>query len=299
MKKFIPILFIIFITTSLFANEIIKVDLPDKEAVVLQPYTTFNSDMINESSGIIKSRSREDLFWTHNDSGDDARIFPVNRKGELLIPEWTDQYQGFMIPDAVNIDWEDISIDNNGNLIIGACGNNGNARKDLAIYLVKEPNPANALASRYYKKIPFFFPDQDSFPPIKNNYDCEAVFTKDNKIYLLTKNRADDNTTLYRFDSMSQEQINPLTNLGTFKINGSVTAADCSTCGKKLAVLTYNNIWLFETEKGDDFFHGKISWLPIKAKQCEAICFDEDKLIITNEQMELFEVPLDSLIEIN
>ena len=299
MKKFIPILFIIFITTSLFANEIIKVDLPDKEAVVLQPYTTFNSDMINESSGIIKSRSREDLFWTHNDSGDDARIFPVNRKGELLIPEWTDQYQGFMIPDAVNIDWEDISIDNNGNLIIGACGNNGNARKDLAIYLVKEPNPANALASRYYKKIPFFFPDQDSFPPIKNNYDCEAVFTKDNKIYLLSKNRADDNTTLYRFDSMSTEQITPLTKLGTFQIMGDVTSADYSQEENKLAILTYNNIWLFEAVKGDDFFHGKISWLPIKAKQCEAICFDEDKLIITNEQMELFEVPLDTLIEIN
>jgi hypothetical protein len=63
-------------------------------------------------------------------------------------------------------------------------------------------------------------------------------------------------------------------------------------------VLTYNSIWLFESETGD-YFHGKISWLPIKAKQCEAVCFDDDEtLIITNEQKELFEVTLDMLIEI-
>ncbi|MBS3741599.1 MAG: hypothetical protein KGY75_06175 [Candidatus Cloacimonetes bacterium] len=299
MKKLLVILIILCITASLCADEIIKVDLPQKEAVTLEPYATFNSDMINESSGIIKSRSKENLFWTHNDSGDDARIFPVNRQGELLVPEWADEYPGFMIADAVNIDWEDIAIDNNGNLIIGACGNNGNARKDLALYLVKEPNPANALASRYFKKITFFYPEQDSFPPKKNNFDCEAVFTKDDKIYLLTKNRANDNTTLYRFDSMSQDQRNPLTKLGKFRTMGDVTAADCSPDGKKLAILTYNNIWLFQVDNGDDFFHGKISWLPIKAKQCEAICFDKNKLLITNEQMELFEVPLDSLIEIN
>ncbi len=68
---------------------------------------------------------------------------------------------------------------------------------------------------------------------------------------------------------------------------------------EKLVVLTYNNVWLFEAENGD-YFNGKISWLPIKAKQCEAICFDDDDtLIITNEQMELFELSISELIKVN
>ena len=95
-------------------------------------------------------------------------------------------------------------------------------------------------------------------------------------------------------------KINPITRIGTFEIDGMVTAADASIDGNKLAVLTYDNVWLFEVEDDDDFFNGKISWLAIKAKQCEAICFDdEDTLIITNEQMEIFKLPISELIQVN
>jgi len=118
-------------------------------------------------------------------------------------------------------------------------------------------------------------------------------------LYFLTKHRADLNTRLYRLDEMDPQKYNPLTYLASFDIQGMVTAADVTVDGKKLAVLTYNNIWLFEVEVGDDYFNGKIKWLPIKAQQCEAVCFDDDEtLIITNEQMELFELKIEEMVYI-
>ena len=43
-----------------------------------------DSAEIKESSGLAASKCQPDVFWTHNDSGDDAFIFAVNKKGEKL-----------------------------------------------------------------------------------------------------------------------------------------------------------------------------------------------------------------------
>ena len=81
-----------------------------------------------------------DVFWTHNDSGDAARVFATDRDGKLIQPDWYGgDYEGLKIKGAYNIDWEDIAIDNKGNLVIGAFGNNGNARRDLCLYLILNP----------------------------------------------------------------------------------------------------------------------------------------------------------------
>ncbi len=296
MKKIFIFTLLIF-SLSFLNAEVISVELPEVDTIVLEPYSTFDYEKIDESSAIIKSRVWENVFWTLNDSGDEARIFPFSKDGKVLRAEWYKEEAGVYIPDAVNVDWEDIATDNNGNLIIGACGNNGNARRDLAIYILKDPYPLFTGKTRIFQTINFYFPEQTEFPAIPNNFDCEAVFCAFDKIYLLTKNRADINTTLYRFDSLDPLKDNPVTKIGTFNIGGMVTAADASLDGTKLAVLTYTSIWLFESET-DDYFHGKIFWLPISAKRCEAICFDGDKLIMTNEQMELFEIPLEDLIRI-
>ena len=80
------------------------------------------------------------------------------------------------IPDAVNIDWEDIAVDDAGNIIIGACGNNANTRRDLALYMIREPHPLATTMTRVWKRIDFHFPEQTDFPPEKANFDCEAVF---------------------------------------------------------------------------------------------------------------------------
>ncbi|MCK4386211.1 MAG: hypothetical protein KAW52_08115, partial [candidate division Zixibacteria bacterium] len=168
-KHFLCVISFVILIGNLTAchrsEKLMSVSLPDKAPVTLAPYGNLNFSPINESSGLVKSRLWSNVFWTHNDSGDEPRIFPVKRDGGVIKPEWAEEYAGIKIGDAVNIDWEDIATDNDGNLIIGAFGNNGNTRRDLAVYLVKEPFPSQAIATRIGLKIPFYYPDQESIPP--------------------------------------------------------------------------------------------------------------------------------------
>jgi hypothetical protein len=270
-----------------------------EERAKLQPYAKINFPEINEASGIVKSRMWPDVYWIHNDSGDEARIFPITRKGEIIKPEWMKDYRGIEIPDAVNVDWESITTDDRGNLIIADCGNNSNTRRDLAIYIVKEPYPTQTVVTRVARRILYYYPDQKGFPPEEKNFDAEAVFWHKGKIYILTKHRSDTFTKLYRLDSTDPLKENPAVLVRKFDIQGQVSGADISEDGRKLAVLTNDAVWLFETaENSDDFFSGKKYRLPYKDKQCGAICFDNHTLILLNEPGNLYELKIDDLIRI-
>jgi len=300
MKKIYLVILLISVSL-LSAQDVIKVELPQADTLTLESYTNFDFAELDESSALVKSRVWDDVYWTLNDSGGKNRIFPISRDGELYRAEWYEKEDGGVyIGDAVNIDWESMTTDDEGNLYIGACGNNYSVRKDLCIYIFKDPHPIATGTTRYYQKVNFYFPDQKEYPAGENdsNYDCEALIWAQGRLFVLTKHRSDSLTKLYAVNSMYAERINPLTYVSTFDINGSVTDAECNDDGTKLAVLTYDGIWVFEGEVGE-WFNGKIKWQPIKAKQCEGICWDdEETLLITNEQTDMFEVKVADLIEV-
>src|SRR5687768_16693758 len=52
-----------------------------------KPSTTagpITDSQLNELSGLAKSAQNTNVLWTHNDSGDDARVFPITTAGKLL-----------------------------------------------------------------------------------------------------------------------------------------------------------------------------------------------------------------------
>lgn len=300
MKNYL-ILLILLIISGIYCQNIISVELPEADTLALEPYASFDFAEINESSALVKSRLWEDVYWTLNDSGAKNRIFPISRDGKLYRAEWyKPEDGGIYIGDAVNIDWESMTADSEGNLYIGACGNNMNVRQDLCIYSFRDPHPLATGTTRYLQKINFYYPEQASLPPAETdyNYDCEAIFWAQDRLFALTKHRSDTNTRLYTFNSMYPDRRNAVTLLSSFDIRGMVTDAECNDDGSKLAVLTYYSVWVFEGEVGE-WFEGSIKWIPIKAKQCEGICWDDEAtLLITNEQMEMFELKVDKLIEI-
>lgn len=261
---------------------------------------------INESSGIIKSRQFENTYWTHNDSGDTARIFAITPDGQAIQTQYATEnklpYEGIPIGDAVNIDWEDIATDDQGNLLIGAFGNNANTRRDLAIYIVPEPNPTEQWSARARRRIDFHFPEQTKFPDTTHlNFDCESLFYAHGKIYVITKNRSDTLAQLYRLDATEPFVNNPATLISSYPVGGNTTAADISPDGRKLALLTYTGCWIFIAPEGsDDYFAGQAFHKPFIAKQCEAICWEnETTLLITNEQRDIYRLPLADIPPVN
>lgn len=274
---------------------------------------------IRECSGIARSTRYEGVWWVHNDSGDEPRIFAVDAKGQAIMPAWRknqfyvnqanpearkEPWPGMRIGLAVNIDWEDITLHGN-KLYIADTGNNGNARRDLGIYVLSEPNPRATEVTRAMTHLPVAYPDQEQFPAKVYEFDCESIFFIDGKLHLLTKHRRGQNfraitggTKLYRLNTQFTDKTNTLELLDQYPIDGAPTAAEISPDANELAVLTNRGVWFFHRpDKGDRWLtDGRPSvnrFKNVNVKQAEAICWDSPtQLRITNEQREVFVLTL-------
>lgn len=269
------------------------------DARVLEPIGRMTLKRIEESSALVKSGRFADTFWTLNDSGGGPRIFAIRASGKTIKPDWARKYQGIRVNNATNIDWEALAIDGEDNLYIADCGNNDSLRRNLAVYVLPEPDPRKTVQASAASKIAFSYPDQHAFPPDRKDFDAEALFWRGGHLYLLTKHRSDSRSTLYRFDTVDPRRDNPLTLVDSFIAGGMVTAADASDDGSLLAILTYHHVGLIELPPagGDDhaLLRGRKYRLPIQAGQCEGICFNGDQLLIGNEDRELFAVSLEEI----
>jgi hypothetical protein len=99
----------------------------------LEQLGRFDAQQIPESSGIVKSRRYPGIYWVHNDSGNPPLLFAVRRDGQIV--------RQFRL-EVPNIDWEDITIDDEGHLYVGDIGNNFGTLPIRAIYRIDEPDPA-------------------------------------------------------------------------------------------------------------------------------------------------------------
>ncbi len=266
----------------------------------LVPIAKLDSPMIDEMSGIAKSRRFPDTYWVHNDSGDSARIFAIHSNGKLIYPPGN-KYEGLGIDSANNFDWEDIAIEGD-TLYVGDCGDNLNFRPSEAVYVFKEPDPTKTTLVKDVKKISFVYPDKTSTTPW--HFDCEGLAVRRGVLYFVTKwrkersNHADVGASIYKLANPSFTATNTLKKLDTKEdLGGWVTAADISLDGKTLAILTQapvQSVWLFDMTKGDDIFHHPLRQIKFTGgKQCEALCWDSAKsLIIGNEQSDLYRLNL-------
>ena len=273
---------------------------------------------VNEISGIAKSATYDNVYWVHNDSGGGARLFAVDSSGQVIIPDFmTDRFRvgresvgdgrplwpGTQILLSENVDWEDIALAD-GYLFIGDMGNNSNARRDLGVYVVEEPNPRVVPATRSLRFLPVEYPEQEFFPGRKWHFDSEALFVFEEKLYFLTKHRvtgeiatAKAGTNLYRLDSNYTDRKNVLTLVGSSNDIVWPTAASVSPDGNLLAILTLDALWLFSRPPvGDDWLSDKLREIPLprdRTQQVEAVCWDDLKTLrIVNEQRDLFSFEL-------
>jgi hypothetical protein len=281
-------------------------DLPNVAPLELAPLAHLEGPPgSKEVSGVVASRQWPGLFWTINDSGDETRIYPLDRVGHLRKSARSADAPGVLIGGVVNSDWEAIAVDASGHIIVGDVGNNSNGRRDLALHYVLEPEPTAGFTS-LLKTIFVRYPEQKSWPAPQDdfNYDCEGIFTKGDTVYFVTKRRSDSLTRLYRLDDPKAGVVNVLISLGDFDVRGRATGADATPVGNRLAILTYDAVWMFEavTPRGDDWFTGAVWWMPYSGvKDAEGICFDgPDTLIIAAEEGagKFYEVPVGKLYRV-
>lgn len=237
---------------------------------------------LDEISGILYVQ--DSTIWAIEDGGNDDEIYKIDFKGDIL--------KTFKVKNAKNNDWEDITQDQNGNVYIADTGNNDNDRKGLIIY--KIPNPEIEKGDKIdAEKIKFHYPEQKEYPPKKadRNYDVEALFHYGDKLYLMTRNRADPFDGLARIYTVPDTKGSyAATLVGTVKIcedwnTCQITGIAMSPDAKKIVALSYGKLFVFTDFTLDDFSKGTMTTIDIGARtQLESICFVNDSTLLLADE---------------
>jgi hypothetical protein len=115
---------------------------------------TLKDDRITESSGLAVSTQKPDVFFTHNDSGDTARIFAFDRTGTTLAT--------LNLTAVRALDFEDMasaSVGGKSYLYIGDIGDNSLGRKEIQVYRVEEPKTLHGEMQIAPETFVFSYPD--------------------------------------------------------------------------------------------------------------------------------------------
>ena len=238
---------------------------------------------LKEVSGIAYANN---LLYAIEDSGNPNEVIVMDTLGRIT--------KNIMVSNVDNIDWEDLTFDNKGNLYIGDFGNNDNLRKDLGIYKINQSELQSEKVKIDYK-ITFNYPEQTDFPPKKKDlfFDVEAFFEHNNYFYLFTKNRSrgfDGTSYIYKIPNKSgHHQAKLIKKIKTCSDyhNCAITSAAISPNGSKFVLLSHSKVWLFENYSMNDITSVEMIELDlIHHSQKEAICFkNNEELFIADERV--------------
>lgn len=263
-------------------------------------------EAVPECSALLASQTQERLFWTISDSDGPARLVPIRPSGLVAMSPGTTplfggkKYLGVEIAGVRNLDWEALTSDGAGNLILGDVGNNLSRRRELVLYVIPEPLPGTPSVSPA-RRLTFAWPDQTEFPDPELSHDCEAIFWYKGKLHLMTKHRRDTHSRLWRAEISPSVNRAYLTLVGAYDAHGMVTDASISPDGRRLAVLTYRMLWVFDlAAKPDNPLSAPAVARPIDPPvgqwQLEGCAWsDNETLLLGAEQGGLFRVKVSDL----
>ena len=240
--------------------------------------------VLREASGLEITSSG--LMWTHNDDRFPI-LYGLNSSGSI---------ERVIHLNHINKGWEDLTKDERGNIYIGAFGNNMNNRKDLSILKVPDPETLKADVINA-EVIEFSYPDQRDFPPAdgNKNFDADAVVALRDSLFIFTKNRTEPFTgysKVYRLPSTPgrhQAVLYDSIYLGDGgMMRNSVTSADMSPDGKRLALLSHDSIWLISGFGKGHFSQGTIIKINLgNFSHKTGLCFASDTMIYLVDELEL------------
>ncbi len=240
---------------------------------------------INESSGLASSILHKDAFWTHNDSGDSARVFLFNKAGDTLAV--------LQLKDAKAIDCEDIAsfkLGRDSYVLVADVGDNSRRRSQSILYILREPaivlnsESKEAFAAEVEPVWTLRFTFEDGAR------DCEAVAVDPtgSTIYLVSKELQECKVYCMPLPSDGSQDPAVAKAVATIKVPYA-TAMDISPDGMRAVVLTYTDAFEFVRTNGESWAQAfsrepRILKMPTRP-QGESICFGPDgkTLYLTSE----------------
>lgn len=251
---------------------------------------------INESSGLVASRTSPGNYWTHNDSGNGPVIYAFDSKGR--------RRGVWRVTGATSDDWEDMAAGpgpkaNTSYLYIGDIGDNSGTRSEIILWRIPEPViPATDTGSTERRpevtepaeKIRLRYPD--------GKHDSEAllIHPTTGRIYVVTKVPL-INATVYAADMPSDiREVVTLTRVGEVELpglaGGIVTGGTISPDGTRAALCDYFNGYEFILKNSrlpfDNIWKEPLTVVDIgNRKHGETITYrlDGKALIVTSERL--------------
>jgi hypothetical protein len=200
--------------------------------------------MIDEASGLVVSQKHPGIGWTHNDSGDSARVFAIDLATGATVASYT-------LSGIAATDWEDISLapaagDEPSTIYIADTGDNLRRRDHVEVHRFKEPDML--VTNGVLREVETM---RIQYPDGARDVECLTVLP-DGALVLLTKTLDFRSTILHvdtwRSESTATAQINgiiPLVLSGSAR-SDRVTGCDLSQEHGIFVVRTYEHVLVFE-----------------------------------------------------
>ncbi len=228
---------------------------------------------IDEASGLVSSAKNPGFLWTHNDSGDEARVFLIDDSA---------RYKATYYLEGISArDWEDIGMmerDGRHYLLIGDIGDNNRRYPYVYVHVFEEP--AIEEKQPYVDTIPkerirSFVMKYEDGPR-----DAESLFFDplDKQLYIVSKREPSVGVYYTVLPEIPTDTL-MLRKVGSLP-HTFITAADISRDGGELLVKNLLEVFYWKRKKGEsvqDMLNRVAIKLPYKPEpQGEAIAFAHD-----------------------
>ena len=198
---------------------------------------------VTEASGLAWSQSEADVFWTHNDSGDSARVFAVGWDGIIRAT--------LPLAGVVARDIEDIALGTDPGgaeaLFVADIGDNSAVRASIDVYRVAEPSvlglPAGTTLGAVAPHVIHL-----SYPDGARDAEALVADRTTGDLYVITKREA--RSRVYRVTAAQVAAGTGVMRLVGEMPYGGVVGADACAGGTTVVVKTYDAVRVHQSPLG-------------------------------------------------
>lgn len=237
------------------------------------------SDELDEISGLVASRAHPGVLWVHNDSGDGARVYAIDRQGRLLGT--------FELDGASSRDWEDIALGSGpegDRLFVGDIGDNDRAWVTVMVHRFDEPavEVDQAPVTERVDAVDTF---ELAYPDGPHDAEALLIDPTSGDLYIVTKELSGTALVFRAATPSSPSGVITLEQVGQVDLPAIiplVTGGDVSPAGDAVLLRLYTDVLLWPRPPGaplaDAFSREPVALSPASERQGEAIGYAGDGL---------------------